>query len=154
MSATPPRTGPSVRHFLTLLLIILSSSACLASLPVRVAVLGKEAPAPTAQITEALAKLDGVEVLSRDQVERQAGKPNATAEERKALGKLLGVHLLILVDPSGDAFAYVDATTGEELFRIREDTPEKLAQSAFVLVEELRDAEKAAGRKDPPASEK
>jgi hypothetical protein len=51
----------------------------------------------------------------------------------------LAADVLILVDEQRDAFAYIDAQTGEELFRIRENSLDDLPCSAAALVEELRD---------------
>jgi hypothetical protein len=123
------------------LALLLSAATSLAGLSIRVGVVSSGSPPSSALIAKQIAKLEGIEVVHG----QSPFKPDQKLSDadRKALGVSLHVQLLILVDPSGDAFAYVDASTGEELFRIREKSPETLADSAFLLVEELRDAEKA-----------
>jgi len=133
------------------LFLLLSAVSGLAGLPVRVGVIQLGASEPPRLIAEKLAKLDGVEVV-RETLNLKEGRKESdlTNEERLALGRTWQVQLLILVDIQGNAFAYVDAGTGQEMFRIRENTAAELADSAFALVEELRDAVKAESIPAPP----
>lgn len=126
----------------TLLWSALSASAAPS---VRVAVFGPDAPDAAARVAVEISKIEGIEVVERGQIEMLLGEQSlgTSGRERLALGRLLSADLLLLVGPKGDSFAYVDAHTGEELFRIREESLEALTRSAFLLVEELRDAEKA-----------
>lgn len=131
-----------------LLALVLGAAPAAAELPVRVAVLdaGDSAAAPL--IARQLGRLESVTVLS-EKVTLHSDR-NLTDEDRRALAAGRAA-LVLLLDRKGDAFAYIDGVTGEELFRIREDTPEHLARSAFLLVEELRDAERAEAQKKPAA---
>lgn len=130
-----------VRLFGPLLALLFSATAGLAGLPVKVAVIAFGPSDSSGLVAKEIARLEGVEVVH----ERLESKTSdvLTNEERKALGVVFRSELLLLVSPKGDAFAYVDASTGEELFRIRDESAEALVHSAFALVEELRDAEKA-----------
>jgi hypothetical protein len=132
------------------LVLLLGAAGALAGLPVRVGVIQLGAPEAPRLIAEEIAKLDGIEVV-RETLQLKEGRKETdlTNEERQALGRQWQVQLLILVDANGDAFAYVDADTGEELFRIREKTPVELASSAFLLVEELRDTVRAEAARTP-----
>lgn len=130
------------------LLLLFSAGACLAGLPVKVAVINFGPSDSSTLVAKEIAKLDGVEVVHERLESRASGNEVLTNEERKALGVVFRSELLLVVNARGDSFAYVDAGTGEELFRIREASTEDLARSAFALVEELRDAEKALP--DPP----
>jgi hypothetical protein len=132
-----------------LVLLLLTAGASLAGLPVKVAVVNFGPSDSSEQIARAIAKLDGIEVLHERLESRAAGKETLTNDERRAFGVVFQSELLLLVSGKGDSFAYVDGGTGEELFRIREDSTESLVRSAFLLVEELRDAEKAAAEKPP-----
>lgn len=113
---------------------------CAAAAPLRVAIFAPADSGAAALLTAEVSQLPGIEV-----VEPQAplGMPATLGEstgERLALGRLLAADLLLLVEPKRNAFAWIDARTGEELFRIREDSPGQLARSAVALVEEQRDA--------------
>lgn len=112
-----------------------------AAVALRVAVYDSEGSEAEAVVTAALKKIPGIEVLGRDQIHRLLGaqEPGSTTRERLAFGRALPADLLLLIE-KGNAFAWIDAHTGEELFRIREDSAEALARSAVVLVEETRDA--------------
>lgn len=127
-----------------LALLLLSVSGALAALPVRVTVVTLGAEATATPIVAELKKLDGVEVRQvKGRLPEGRKEAELTNEDRKALGGGIPAILLLVLSEKGDAFRYVDAVTGEELFRIREQTPEDLARSAGLLVEELRDVEKA-----------
>jgi hypothetical protein len=132
------------------LLLLFSAVCAVAGLPVRVGVIQLGDPGSPRLIAEEISRLDGIEVV-RETLKLEEGRSprSLTNGERRALGRQWRVQLLILVDPSGEAFAYVDADTGEELFRIREGTPANLARSAFLLVEELRDVVRAEERSAP-----
>lgn len=113
--------------------------------PQRVAIF---APADTNAgmvVTAEVSKISGIEVIGQRQIKLLLGEQvlATTARERLELGRLLAADLLIIVEPKRIAFAWIDAQTGEELFRIREDSVEALARSAVALVEESRDV--AAG---------
>lgn len=112
--------------------------------PVRVAIFGPEAEDAAAFLAAEISQLDGIEVLERGQIELLLGEQSLGqgARERLALGRLLAADLLLLVGKGGDSFAYIDIRTGEELFRIRENSPGQLAASAAVLVKEARETER------------
>ena len=123
-----------------LVFLLLGVTACAAA-PLRVAVFAPEDCDAAALVTAEVSKIAGIEVVERGQVRLLLGEQalGSTTRERLALGRVLSADLLLLV-AKGNAFAWVDARTGEELFRIREDTAETLARSAVALVEENRDA--------------
>ncbi len=121
--------------------LLLGAASCLAAPPVRVAVLSVDPADSSAIVAKEISKLEGVAVVHQRLDPKPDQNALSTNEGRKTLGVLFSAHLLLLVD-AGNSFAYVDAGTGGELFRIREETPEALARSAFLLVEELRDAER------------
>jgi len=126
------------------LIFLFSVASCLAGEPLRVGVIQLgETDSPRA-VAEKVAKLEGVEVV-QDTYKLKEGRKDSeiTKEERIALGLKSQVQLLIIVDVKGDAFSYVDAATGEEPFRIREMNSKDLANSAYALVEELRDTMRA-----------
>ena len=126
-----------------LIFLLLSAPGLLAALPVRVAIVSLGAEASAVEIAAALKKLDGVEVRrTKGSLPEGREESALTNEDRKALAGEAPVLLLLLVGAKGDSFGYVDPATGEELFRIREETAEGLVRSAYLLVEELRDAEK------------
>ncbi len=125
------------------LLLLISLSTCLAGLPVKVAVINFGTSDSSNLVAKEIAKLDGVVVIHERLESKTEGNETLTNEERKALGVVFRSELLLVINGKGDSFAYVDASTGEELFRIREDSTASLVRSAFALVEELRDAEKA-----------
>lgn len=125
------------------LLLLVSAGACLAGLPVKVAVINLGPSESSALVAKAIAKLDGVAVVHERLESRTDGSDVLTDEERKAMGVVFRSQLLLVINARGDSFAYVDAGTGEELFRIREESTEDLVRSALALLEELRDAEKA-----------
>jgi len=93
----------------------------------------------TVQIAKMVAGMPGVVVLDNTRLRLLPVGWSRSEINRAALGERLGADVLILVDEQRDAFAYIDAQTGEELFKIREDSPDDLPRSAASLVEELRD---------------
>jgi hypothetical protein len=133
-----------------LALLVLSATGVLAALPVRVTIVTLGPETTAAPIAAELRKLDGVEVRqAKGKLPEGRKESELTNEDRKALGGETAAILLLILSEKGDAFGYVDAATGEELFRIREETPEDLARSAGLLVEELRDTEKAEPSPSP-----
>jgi hypothetical protein len=114
--------------------------------PARVVVYGPRTPQAEAAVIAAISTIDGVEVLSGDPVREghPAERPGASVFARQEWARHLRADLLLLLGPRGDSFGYVEGPTGEELFRIREHSPDALAASARLLVEELRDAERLA----------
>jgi hypothetical protein len=106
-----------------------------------VAVFAPEDSDAAAVVTAEVSKIPGIEVVERGQIKLLLSEQalGSTPRERLALGRVLSADLLLLVE-KGNAFAWVDARTGEELSRIREDSADKLARSAVALVEENRDA--------------
>lgn len=133
-----------------LFLFLLSVASCLAAEPLRVGVIQLGETDSPRIVAEKVAKLEGVEVV-QDTYKLKEGRKDSeiTKEERIALGLKSQVQLLIIVDVKGDAFSYVDAATGEEPFRIREMNSKDLANSAYALVEELRDSMKAEAQATP-----
>ena len=123
------------------LFLWLGVAVCAAAPPLRVAVFAPEDSDAAAVVTAEVSKIPGIEVVERGQIKLLLSEQalGSTPRERLALGRVLSADLLLLVE-KGNAFAWVDARTGEELFRIREDSADKLAQSAVALVEENRDA--------------
>ena len=97
----------------------------------------------TALVVSKLSTLGGVKVVRRDQLHLLPHELVRTDSEsgRRELSRTLAADILLLIDPRRIAFGFIDAQTGEELFRIREDTPEWLAVSAFALVQEQRDVQ-------------
>ena len=89
-------------------------------------------------MADGVEKIPGVKVFRRGQIRLLPGEPIATDSEsgRRTLGRVLAADILLLVDAGRNAFAFIDAQTGEELFSIREDTPEWLVRSADALVQE------------------
>lgn len=132
------------------LFLLLSVASCLAGEPLRVGIVRLGEPSSSRVVAEKVGKLDGVAVI-QDEFKLEGGRKESeiTKEERISLGLKSQVQLLIIIDIKGDAFSYVDAATGDELFRIREETPQGLANSACVLVEELRDTVKAEAKASP-----
>ena len=88
-----------------------------------------------------IARIPEVRVCSRSQIRLLPGEQMETGSEsgRKTLGRIVGADILLLVDAGRNAFGFIDAQTGTELFRIREDTPEQLVRSAAALIQEQRD---------------
>lgn len=130
------------------ILLLLSAVGALAAQPVPVTIVTLGPEATASPIAGALKKLDGVDIRRIQGVLPEGRRESElTNLERKALGGDAPAVLLLILTAKGDAFGYVDAKTGEELFRIREATPDDLARSAAALVEELRDAMKAAPQK-------
>lgn len=125
------------------LFLLASAATCLAGLPVKVAVINFGPSDSSTLVSNELARLEGIEVVHERLESRTGDKGPLTNEERKAMGIVFHSELLLLISEEGNSFAYVDASTGEELFRIREESAEALARSALALVEELRDAETA-----------
>lgn len=115
--------------------------AVCAAAPLRVAVFAPEDSDAAALVTAEVSKIPGIEVIERKQIQLLIGEQAlaSSSRERLALGRILSADLLLLVE-RGNAFEWVDAHTGEELFRIREDSIKKLAESAVALVEENRNA--------------
>jgi len=123
------------------LFLWLGVAVCAAAPPLRVAVFAPEDSDAAAVVTAGVSKIPGIEVVERGQIKLLLGEQalGSTTRERLALGRVLSADLLLLVEKE-NAFSWVDARTGEELFRIREDSADKLARSAVALVEENRDA--------------
>jgi hypothetical protein len=96
-----------------------------------------------ALVTAEVSKIRGVSVFRRGQIRLLPGEQIATDSEsgRRTLGRVLAADILLLVDAGRNAFGFIDAQTGEELFRIREDTPEWLVRSAVALVQEQVDVQ-------------
>lgn len=115
---------------------------CAAAAPLRVAVFATEDSEAVARVTAEVSKIRGVEVLERGQIKLLLGEqvPGDTPRERQAFGRLLTADLLLLVESKRNSFAWIDAKTGDELFRIFGDSAGHLAESAVTLVEEQRDA--------------
>ena len=109
--------------------------------PLRVAVVHTGATAPAREIVRAISRIEGIEAVSGE-ADPVLARSDVAPSDLRALGTRFAARLVLLVSPAGDAFGYVDVATGEEWFRIREDTQEELVRSAFALVEELRDAER------------
>lgn len=97
----------------------------------------------TAMVVAEIRQLRGVKVFERGQIRLLPHELVRTDSEvgRRALSRALAADILLLIDPKRNAFGFIDAQTGEELFRIREETPEQLVMSAFALVEEQRDVQ-------------
>ena len=95
----------------------------------------------TAGILAELEPISGVKIFGRADFRLLPGEGFQADSEavRRDIGRRMGADILLLIEPRRNAFGFVDAQTGEELFRIREDTPERLARSAFALVQEQRD---------------
>jgi hypothetical protein len=129
----PHAVFSSVLRFLGYFCLAAASSA--ASLP--------QDSGVTAMVLAELRQLRGVTVFERGQIQLLPHELVRTDSEagRRALSRALAADILLLVDPKRNAFGFIDAQTGEELFRIREDTSEHLAMSAFALVEEQRDVQ-------------
>ena len=126
---------------LRLILFLWFGAAVCAAAPLRVAVFAPEDSDAAALVTAEVSKIAGIEVLERGQIKLLLGEQalGSTTRERLALGRVLSADLLLLVEKE-NALAWIDARTGEELFRIRENSAEKLAHSAVALVEKNRDA--------------
>lgn len=126
---------------LRLFLFLWFGVAVCTAAPLRVAVFAPEDSDAAALVTAEVSKIPGIEVVERGQIKLLLGEQalGSTTRERLALGRVLSTDLLLLVE-KGNAFAWIDARTGEELFRIREKSAEKLARSAVALVEEQREA--------------
>ncbi len=105
------------------------------------AITDPEGTGMTARVAAQVAKIPGVVVLDDSRPWLLPVGWSRSEASRAALGQRLWADLLILVDEQRDAFAYIDAQTGQELFVIREDSPDDLPRSAVVLVEELREAQ-------------
>ena len=114
--------------------------ACAAAPPLSPAVFAPDDSALAASMAAEVAKIRGVKVFRRGQIHLLPGEKIATDSEsaRRTLGRVLAADILLLVDAGQNAFGFIDAQTGEELFRIREDTPEWLVRSAIALVGEQR----------------
>ena len=93
----------------------------------------------TAGILAELEPISGVRVFGRADLRILPGEEVDSNAVRRDIGRRMGADILLLIESRRIAFGFVDAQTGEELFRIREDTPERLARSAFALVQEQRD---------------
>ena len=124
-----------------LFLFLLFGVAVCAAAPLRVAIFAPADSDAAVLVTAGVSKIPGIEVVERGQIKLLLGEQalGSTTRERLALSRVLSADLLLLVE-KGNAFAWVDARTGEELFRIRENSAEKCAISAVALVEENRDA--------------
>ncbi|MFZ4778266.1 MAG: hypothetical protein ACOYM3_23080 [Terrimicrobiaceae bacterium] len=117
---------------------ILNTAYCQPERPLRVAVFASEDSETTALVTKELSGVSGISLIGPGQIRsRLGGKASCdTAPQRLALARSLEADLLILVDSKQNVFAWIDCSTGEELFRIREESASRLARSAFLLVEE------------------
>lgn len=124
-----------------LLCLGFASISCAAATPLRPGGFAPEDSGVAALVAAEVAKIPGVKVFGRGQIHLLPGERIATDTEsgRRTLGRVLAADILLLVDASRNAFSFIDAQTGEELFRIREDSPDCLAWSAVALVGEQRD---------------
>lgn len=95
----------------------------------------------TAGILAELETISAVKIIGRADLRLLPGEEvRADSDEvRRDIGHRMGADILLLIEPERNAFGFVDAQTGEELFRIREETPAQLARSAFALVQEQRE---------------
>ena len=127
--------SPVLRFLLCLGLTAFSCGA--APLP-HPAVFAPEDSGVAALVAADVSKIRGVKIIRRGQIRLLPGEQIATDSEsgRRTLGRVLAADILLLVDTGQNAFGFIDAQTGEELFRIREDTPEWLVRSATALVQE------------------
>jgi len=118
---------------------------CAAASPLRVAVFAPEDSDAAALVAAEVSKLPDVEVVERGQIKLLLGEQGLgdASRERLALGRILAADFLLLVEPKQNAFAWIDATTGEELARIRKNSEKELAQSAVALVGKGRAATSA-----------
>ena len=109
---------------------------CAAASPLRVAVFAPEDSDAAALVAAEVSKLPDVEVVERGQIKLLLGEQGLgdASRERLALGRILAADFLLLVEPKQNAFSWIDATTGEELARIRKNSEKDLAQSAVALV--------------------
>ena len=121
----------------------LAAVACAAAPPLSSVVFAPEDSALAASMAAEVSKIRGVKVFWRDQIHLLPGEQIATDSEsgRRTLGRVLAADILLLVDAGRNAFGFIDAQTGEELFRMREDTPELLVRSAVALVQEQSDVQ-------------
>ena len=94
-----------------------------------------------AGIRAELEPIAGVKLLGRADLHHLPGEEILTESEtvRRNIGRQMGADILLIVEPERLAFGFVDAQTGEELFRIREESAGRLLRSAFALVQEQRD---------------
>lgn len=117
--------------------------AVCAAAPLRVAVFAPEDSGLAALVAAKVSKIRGVKAFRRGQIHLLPGEQIATDSEsgRRALGRVLAADILLVVDAGRNAFGFIDAQTGEELFRIREDNPEWLVRSAVALVQEQSDVQ-------------
>ena len=128
--------------FLTGIALGLCVTLCAAASPLRVAVFAPEDSDAAALVAAEVSKLPDVEVVERGQIKLLLGEQGLgdASRERLALGRILAADFLLLVEPKQNAFAWIDATTGEELARIRKNSEKELAQSAVALVGKGREA--------------
>ena len=119
----------------------LAAVACSAAPPLGPAVFAPEDSAVAALVAAEVSKIPGVKVFRRGQIHLLPGEPISTDREsgRRTLGRILSADILLLVDAGQNTFGWIDAQTGEEWFRIREDTPKRLVWSAVALVQEQSD---------------
>lgn len=89
-------------------------------------------------LTNGLSRIPGIVVIAPEEIRRRkdASPLCDTSPRRLAMARSLKADLLILVSSKENVFAWIDCTTGEELFRIREESSDHLARSAVLLVEE------------------
>ena len=115
--------------------------ACAAAPPLGPAVFAPEDSAVAALVADGVEQIPGVKVFRRGQIPVIPGGQIATDSEsgRRTIGRVVAADILLLVDAGRNAFGFIDAQTGGELFRIREDSPERLVRSAVALVGEQRD---------------
>ena len=124
-----------------LLCFLLPAVACTAAPPLSPAVFAPEDSELAASVADEVSKIRRVKVIRRGQIHLLPGERIETDREsgRRALGRVLAADILLLVDAGRNAFGYIDAQTGEELFRIREYSPDRLVRSAVALVQEQCD---------------
>ena len=124
-----------------LLCLGVAAVACAAAPPLGPAVFAPEDSGVAALVAAGVEQIPGVKVFRRGQIHLLPDEQIVTDSEsgRRTLGRVLAADILLLVDAGRHAFGFIDAQTGEELFRIREDTPEWLVRSAVALVGEQRD---------------
>jgi hypothetical protein len=117
--------------------------ACAAAPPLGTTVFVPQDSAVVELVASEIAHIPGVRAFRRGQIHLLPGEQVGTDSEagRRTLGGVVGADILLIVDARRNAFGFIDAQTGAELFRIREDTPEHLVRSATALIQEQSDAQ-------------
>ncbi len=115
-----------------------NSAFCQGARPLRAAIFAPLDSGASLALSRALTRISGIVVIPPEEIRRREDVSPLcdTSPHRLAMARSLKADLLILVDSKENVFAWIDCTTGEELFRIREETADHLARSAALLVEE------------------